>query len=211
MARLLIADNQAAAVAGYRQFLKTDPSIILGGEAIGEEQILVRLAEGRWDLLLLDIQAGVTDGLAMLRRLRSSHPEVPMLVVTGLPEGIYARSALQAGAAGFLSKSVGAAELLQVIRRVLSGQRHFSEAVLTSVQRIAGAPEMLPHETLSRRELQVFQLIGAGNMLTRIAKDLTLSVKTISTYRTRILEKTGLQTNADIVAYVTRHKIMAEK
>lgn len=209
MARVLIADDHAVVRAGYKQFLETELGIAEVGEAAGGDEVMTKLAGARWDLLLLDIHMPNHNGLEILEKIRQRHPEVRVLIVSGLPEEQYARNVLRAGASGYLSKSTAPQDLVIAVRRILSGQRYVSQQTAERMVADLGKPNLPLHELLSERELQVFKRLAAGAMITGIANELALSVKTVSTYRTRILEKMGFTSNADITAYAVRHQILA--
>jgi two-component system invasion response regulator UvrY len=208
MARVLIADDHAVVRAGYKQFLETELGIAEIGEAGGGDEVMTQLAGGRWDLLLLDIHMPNHTGLEMLEKIRQQHPDVRILIVSGLPEEQYARNVLRAGASGYLSKSTAPQDLVTAVKRILSGQRYVSQQTAERMVADLGKPNLPLHELLSERELQVFKRLAAGAMITGIAHELTLSVKTVSTYRTRILDKMGFTSNADITAYAVRHHIL---
>jgi len=150
-------------------------------------------------------------GLDILRHVSQGHPEVRVLIVSGLPEEQYARNVLRAGAHGYLSKGGSLEEFLRAIRRVLSGRRYISTALAESMiedlqnPKDANAPV---HSSLSTREFQIFCKLAHGAAINHIAEELHLSVKTVSTYRARILEKMGFKSNADITAYALRHGVI---
>ena len=169
------------AAAGYREFLQSEGIEDLRA-VFGRDQILSNLADYKWDLLILDIQIKDVDGLEFLRSLCATSADVPVLVVSGLPQELYAQMANQAGASGYLPKSSLPEDFTTAVRRILAGQRYVSDRMLDRLIR-GRQCDRPPHETLSPRERKVFLLIGSGMMLTRIAQELQLSVKTVSTYR----------------------------
>jgi two-component system invasion response regulator UvrY len=211
MARVLIADDHAVVRQGYRQYLESDPTITDIGEAASGTETLEALRREQWDLLLMDIHMPDRSGLDILRHVSQGHPEVRVLIVSGLPEEQYARNVLRAGASGYLSKGGSLEEFLRAIRRVLSGRRYISTALAESMiedlqnPKDANAPV---HSSLSTREFQIFCKLAHGAAINRIAEELHLSVKTVSTYRARILEKMGFKSNADITAYALRHGVI---
>jgi two-component system, NarL family, invasion response regulator UvrY len=207
-ARVLIADDHAVARAGYRLFLESDPRVAEVGEADSGSATLNALQTGRWDLVLLDIHMPGRSGLDILCDLRGRSPQTRVLIISGLPERLYARIVLRCGASGYLSKDSAPEELLKAVRLVLAGRKYIS-AQLAQIM-----AEELDHdekkslaERLSAREFQVFCRIARGDRMNAIAHDLSISVKTVGTYRDRILEKMSMQTNADITAWAVRHGV----
>jgi len=202
MTRVLIADDHAVVRAGLRQFLETDQSIHEIGEAASGSEALEQLRIGKWDLLLLDINMPDRSGLDILRQVRSTHPETRVLVLSGLPERQYAVNVLRAGASGFLSKESAAEELLRAVRAVLGGRRYVSSALAELlVSDLDGDAQQPAHARLSEREFQILCKLAAGRGVSEIAEELCISVKTVSTYRSRVLQKMSLKTNADLTAY----------
>ena len=210
MARVLIADDHAAVRAGLRQFLEGEAGIEAVGEAANGAAVMEALRSGRWDLVLLDIHLPDRSGLDLMRQIRDGHAGVRVLVVSGLPEDQYALHALRSGAAGYLSKDAPPEEFLKALRTVLAGRRYASESLadrlITNLDSPADAP---PHACLSEREFQIFCKLAAGRGVSEIANELSLSVKTVSTYRSRILEKMDFHSNADITAYALRSGLMS--
>ncbi len=211
MAKILIADDHAVARAGYRQFLEGDVHVEKVGEAASGNEVLTRLRQEQWDLVLLDIHMPERNGLDILHHITASHPNVRILVLSGLPEEQYARNVLRAGASGYLSKGSPPEELFKAIRTVLSGRKYVSAALAEDMAmklETGHAGEEPLHSTLSAREFQIFCKVAAGAAVSAIANELALSVKTVSTYRSRILEKMGFKNNADITSYALRSGII---
>ncbi len=211
MSRILIADDHAVVRAGYRQFLEADPSITEVGEAASGSETLDALRRKEWDLLLMDIHMPDRSGLDILKHVTTGYPNVRVLIMSGLPEEQYARNVLRAGASGYLSKGGSADELLKAVRLVLSGRRYVSAALAESMAADLENPRdqnQPPHTNLSTREFQIFRKLAAGAGVGEIAKELSLSVKTVSTYRSRILEKMGFKSNADITSYAFRNGLI---
>jgi two-component system, NarL family, invasion response regulator UvrY len=211
LSRVLIADDHAVVRAGYRQFLETDSSISEVGEAASGNETLDQLRRRDWDLLLMDIRMPDRSGLDILRHVISGYPDVRVLIMSGLPEEQYARNVLRAGASGYLSKGGTPEEMLRAVRLVLNGRRYVSASL---AEAMAGDleskhdPNKPLHAELSTREFQIFCKLAAGTGVGAIAQELSLSVKTVSTYRTRILEKMNFKSNADITAYALRNGII---
>jgi DNA-binding NarL/FixJ family response regulator len=209
MTRVLIADDHAVVRAGLRQFLEMDQSIREIGEAATGSETLERLRMGRWDLLLLDINMPDRSGLDILRQVRSTHPETRVLVLSGFPERQYAVNVLRAGASGFLSKESAPDELLKAIRTVLGGHRYVSSALAELlVSDLDGDAQRPTHAKLSEREFQILCKLAAGRAVSEIANELCISVKTVSTYRARVLQKMDLKTNADLTAYALHNALI---
>jgi DNA-binding NarL/FixJ family response regulator len=209
MARVLLADDHAMVRAGLRQFLEEDRSITEIGEAASGTETLDRLRANRWDLVILDINMPDRSGLDILRHIRSGYPDTKVLVLSGFPERQYALNVLKAGAGGYLAKDCAPEDLLKAARAVLQGRRYVSaglaEQLLADLDHNAEQPL---HRRLSEREFQIFCKLAAGRAVSSIAEELFLSVKTVSTYRARILEKMNLVSNADLTAYALRNGII---
>jgi two-component system, NarL family, invasion response regulator UvrY len=211
LSRVLIADDHAVVRAGYRQFLEADSSISEVGEASSGNETLDQLRRKDWDLLLMDIGMPDRSGLDILRHVISGFPDVRVLIMSGLPEEQYARNVLRAGASGYLSKGGSPEEMLKAVRLVLNGRRYVSASLaeaMASDLESKHDPNKPLHAELSTREFQIFCKLAAGAGVGGIAQELSLSVKTVSTYRTRILEKMNFKSNADITAYALRNGII---
>jgi two-component system, NarL family, invasion response regulator UvrY len=211
VSRILIADDHAVVRAGYKQFLEAEPMISEVGEAASGNDTLEQLRQKEWDLLLLDIHMPDRSGLDILRLVSTDYPRVRVLVMSGLPETQYARNVLRAGASGYLSKGSDPGELIRAIRLVLAGRRYVSAALVDAMAADLELPldENQPlHARLSTREFQIFCKLAAGAAISTIAAELSLSAKTVSTYRSRILEKMSFTSNADMTSYAFRNKLM---
>lgn len=205
MAKVLIADDHALVRAGLRQFLEQDPQVTEIGEAISGSNTLDMLRSKPWDLLLLDIFMPDRSGLDILARVRALHPNTRVLVLSGYPERQYAISVLRSGANGFLSKESAPEELSKAVKTVLSGRRYVSAALADFLVSDLDADVTKPlHAALSEREFQTLCKLAAGRSVSEIANELCISVKTVSTYRSRILQKTSFKTNADLTSYALR-------
>jgi len=195
--------------AGFKQFLEADASINAVGEAASGNETLDLLREQDWDLVLLDIHMPDRSGLDILRHIQTGHPGVRVLVMSGLPEQQYAVNVLRAGASGYLSKDSAPEELMKAVRTVLAGRRYVSAALAEIlVADLDGDPDKPLHARLSTREFQIFCKLAEGKSVSEIAAKLFLSVKTVSTYRTRILEKMAMKTNADITYYAIKNNLL---
>ena len=211
MSRVLIADDHAVVRAGYKQFLEADSSITDIGEAASGNEALDMLRRQEWDLLLMDIHMPDRSGLDILKHVTSGYPDVRVLIVSGLPEEQYARNVLRAGASGYLSKGGSPEELLKAVRMVLLGRRYVSASLAESMAADLENPrdQNQPlHTALSAREFQIFCKLAAGAAVGGIGEELSLSVKTVSTYRSRILEKMSFSSNADMTSYALRNGLI---
>ena len=210
MARVLIADDHAVVRAGLRQLLGADHAINEIGEAETGQQTLDRLRDGQWDLLILDIAMPDRSGLDILRHVRAGFPDTRVLILSGYPERQYGINVLRAGAHGFLGKESAAEELTKAVHAILAGRRYLSQTMSELlISEIDGAGTDRPiHQQLSEREFQIFCKLANGVSVSGIARELCLSVKTVSTYRSRVLEKLNFKTNADITSYALRNGLI---
>lgn len=209
MANVLIADDHAILRNGLKQLLSGERSIRDIGEAGSGREVLEQLQRHHWDLVVLDINMPDRSGIDILRQIRTTHPSTRVLVLSGFPEKQYAVNVLRAGASGYLNKEMAPEELLVAVRSVLQGRRYVSAALAELlVTELDADPDKPLHTQLSEREFQIFCKLAAGRSVSEIASELCLSVKTISTYRSRVLEKMSFTTNADITAYALRNSII---
>lgn len=207
-ARILIVDDHAVVRGGFRQFFAATPDLEVAGEASTGAEALELVRTHDWDLVLLDIALPDLNGMAVLKRIRDERPQVPVLIFSMFSEEEFALPAFNAGAAGFLNKDSPPKQILSAVRSVLEGGRYVSPTLAERLLAGSVAPvKPLPHEALSPRELEVLLHLSKGLSLTRIAEVLNVSVKTVSTYRTRVMEKLGAQSNAEMIRYVLEHKL----
>jgi DNA-binding NarL/FixJ family response regulator len=195
--------------AGIRQFLEEDDTIDRIGEAASGNEVLERLRAYPWTIVLLDINMPDRTGMDILPHICASYSDTKVLVVSALPDRLYAFRALKAGAMGFIPKQCAGTELIRAIHEVLNG-RHFlnPELAASLLFDLNKDDHNLLHRRLSEREFQIFCKIAAGRSVTSIGSELFLSEKTVSTYRRRILDKMCVRTNADLTAYAVRNGIM---
>jgi two-component system invasion response regulator UvrY len=209
MIRVLIADDHVVVRQGLKQILGDTPELLVAGEAINGQEVLDKIRAEAWDVVVLDISMPDHSGLDILKQLKAEQPKLPVLVLSMHPEDRYAMRVLKAGASGYLAKDSAADELVKAIRKVVSGGRYVSPFLAEKMAFEVGADSSkLPHETLSDREFQVLRLIADGKSVTEIAAELSLSVKTVSTYRARLLEKMNLSTNAELIHYAIRNHLI---
>jgi DNA-binding NarL/FixJ family response regulator len=209
MKRILIIDDHEVVRAGLKRIIDDQTEPTLFGEA-GTPQEAVKLArQQEWDLAILDLSLDGQSGLELLAELKEIRPRLPVLILTMHSEEQYARRAFKAGAAGFVTKDSPQVELVKAINKVLAGGRYVSSALAEKLvvhfQRDSDQPG---HESLSNREFEVMRLIAAGKTVSEIAAMLSLSDKTISTYRARVMEKMGMKTNADLTRYAVLHRLV---
>lgn len=207
MTRIVIADDHAIVRKGLSQIISEASDLTVAAEASSGDELLLVLRADPADLVVLDLSLGLRSGLDVLGHIKSEFPRLPVLILSMHPEDLFATRALRAGAAGYIEKNSAPEELLTAIRRTARGETYvsarFSAKLAADIAR--GGTAVLPHERLSDRELEVFRLLGAGMSVTEIAHILNLSVKTVSTHRTRVVTKTGFRSNAEMVEYVSSH------
>lgn len=210
MIRILIVDDHPIVRRGLAQLLSEEEDIEVGGEAASVDELFERMERGGWDVVILDLSMPGVRGLEVLRTLARQEPRVPVVVLSIHPAEQYAARSVKAGASAYLNKQAPAEELVKAVRAVAGGERYLSPELADKLQREgAGIEEDVhPHETLSRREYQVLQMIASGKAVGEIGRDLGLSVKTISTYRARLLAKMGLRTNAELTHYAFQHHLL---
>jgi DNA-binding NarL/FixJ family response regulator len=208
--RVLVVDDHAVVREGMKQILAEEDDLVLG-EAKSGQEALHQLRSQPWDVVVLDISLPDRSGLDILKEIKARYPEVPVLVLTVFGEDLYAVRVLKAGAEGFLTKESLTDELLQAVRRVARRERYLSPPVAQKLAwRFGLQGKAAGHELLSDRELQVLSLIAAGKRLAEIAQVLGISVRTVSTHRTRILTKMGLETTADLIQYAIRNRLVQQ-
>jgi DNA-binding NarL/FixJ family response regulator len=211
MLRVAIVDDHAIVRAGFREMLADELGFAVAFEAASGEEALARVLEIGCDVLLLDLALPGQSGVDVLRTLRQRHPDVHVLVLTGYPEERYALTMIRHGAEGYLCKECGRDELLQAVRTVAQGRRYLSPHMAELLaDEVAGGGPAAAHLQLSERELQVFLRLASGQSVSEIGELLHLSVKTVSTYRTRLLDKLGLASNAELATYALRHGLLGD-
>jgi DNA-binding NarL/FixJ family response regulator len=210
MKRILIVEDHTIVRQGIVRVLTDDQDLALGFDEAPDAHTALTLAANRtYDLVLLDISLPDQNGLTLLKQLRQQHPRLPIIILSTHPEEHYAIRTLRAGAMGYVNKGAAAAELKTAITKVLSGGKYLSpsQAELLAEAICQDSVDARPHTVLSDREFQLVCMMTAGKTLTEIAGELALSVKTISTYRARVLEKLQLRTTADIINYCLQNNL----
>lgn len=210
MIKILIADDHAIVRRGLAQIVSEEPDMVVAGEAQNEEEVLSLLNNGEWDVVILDITMPGHSGLEVLRGLKQMRPTLPVLILSMHPEDQFAVRALKAGAAGYMTKEAAPDELVKAIRKVLEGGKYVSSTLAEKLVRgLAPPAERMPLEALSEREYQVMKMIASGWTVSTIAEELKLSVKTVSTYRARILAKMRLRSNAELTHYAIQNGLVS--
>ncbi len=200
--RVLIADDHAIVRQGFKQIFSETEDLVVAGEADDGAEALQLARQQEWDVFLLDVTMPNRNGIDTLKQLKKEFPKLPVLILSMHPEEQYAVRAIKSGASGYLTKQSAPEQLVTAIRQVARGKKYVSPAVAEQLANAIAADSEKPlHELLTDREFQVFKLIAAGKPLTQIAEELNLAVATISTFRTRIIEKTGLRSNAEMIRY----------
>jgi len=208
MIRILLVDDHPVVRRGIRTILTERLRGAVVGEAGDAPAALSQVSEGVWDVVVEDLSLPGPSGLDLIKQLRRLHPALPTLVVSMHPAAQFARRALSAGAAGYLTKDSQPEEFVAAIEDVRRGRRFVGRDPGDALLRWAAKSRTTPHEALSDREYQVLRALGSGHTVSDIARDLGLSVKTVSTYRTRVLDKLGMRTNAELMRYVIENGLL---
>lgn len=211
MLRVAIVDDHEIVRAGFREMLADELGISIAFEAASGEEALARLQEAPCDVLLLDLALPGQSGIDVLRILRQHHAKLRVLVLSGYPEERYAMAMIRNGADGYLCKECGRDELLHAVHTIAQGRRYLSPHMAELLaDEIAGDSPAVPHQQLSERELQVFLRLAQGQSVSEIGGILHLSIKTVSTYRSRLLEKLGVTSNAELATYALRNGLLVD-
>jgi DNA-binding NarL/FixJ family response regulator len=209
MIEILIADDHAIVRSGLAQIVSNEPDMRVTAETASGDETIAKVRESAFDVILLDIAMPDKNGIDTLRIIKQIRPEQVVLMLSGYPESQYAINLLRAGANGYVAKDMPPAEILRAIRTVARGHRYLSESTADALaQKLSHPVDQLPHESLSEREFQIFCKLSAGQLPTEIADELHLSVKTVSTYRARVLEKMAMSNNADMTYYAIKNHLI---
>jgi DNA-binding NarL/FixJ family response regulator len=209
MIRILIADDHFVVRHGLERILRKEfPSALIEDVADGEDMVK-RVMEAEWDLVISDLSMPGRNGLDALRQIKEHYPRLPILILSVHPEEHYAIRVLKAGASGYLSKEMAPEELINAVHRVLLGRKYITPTIAEKLtERMSGDDDQLPHEQLSDREFEVLKYLAAGKSLTDIGVMLSISPTTVGTYRSRILAKMNMKTNADLTRYAVAHNLL---
>jgi DNA-binding NarL/FixJ family response regulator len=207
--KILIADDHPIFRTGLKEILAKERDVEAIGEADNGHKALELVRKQCWDAVVLDITMPGKGGLEVLQELRRERPKLPVLILSAHPEDQLALRLLKAGAAGYLTKDKAPQVLLSALRKIAQGGKYVSESLAEKLVSRLGFDEIKPpHEALSDREYQVMRMIAAGRTVKEIAQELFLSVRTVSTYRARVLEKMRLKTNSDLIRYSMQNKLV---
>lgn len=209
MIRILVADDHAVVRQGVKQILADVTDMTVQDEAQNGPETLKKVTDNNYDVVLLDISMPGRSGLEVLEDIKAQHPKLAVLILSMHPEEQYAVRALRAGASGYLTKASAPQELIGAIRKVAGGGKYVTSSLAEKLaDELEIDTEKLPHEHLSNREHQVMLMLAEGKSVSDIADELCLSVKTISTYRTRVMSKMGMKKNAELTLYAVHNKLI---
>ncbi|MDN3920654.1 response regulator [Roseateles violae] len=209
MIRVAIVDDHAIVRAGLRQYLSEQVDLRVTGEAGNGREALDLVRGGDVDVIVMDLSMPDKGGVEALAAIKAREPDLPVLILSGFPETHYATTLLRQGASGYLNKECDPEEILTAIRTVHRGRKYITAGVAEMLaDGLSGNPDALPHEQLSERELQVFLRLASGETIGHMADQMALSVKTVSTYRSRVMEKLKLSSNSDLTYYALKNGLM---
>jgi two-component system, NarL family, invasion response regulator UvrY len=209
MIRIAIVDDHAIVRAGLKQFFADEVDLRVTGEAANGREALDLVRQGDVDVILMDLSMPDQSGVDALAAIKARAPDLPVLILSGFPETHYATTLLRQGASGYLNKECDPEEIVKAIRTVYRGRRYITPAVAEMLaDGLAGGGDKPPHEQLSEREFQVFLRLAKGETISAMADSMNLSVKTVSTYRTRVMEKLKLSSNSDLTYYALKNGLI---
>ncbi|MEK8026698.1 MAG: hypothetical protein RLY78_105 [Pseudomonadota bacterium] len=209
MIRIAIVDDHSIVRAGLRQYLSEQVDFRVTGEAANGREALDLVRAGDLDVMIMDLSMPDQSGVDALAAIRAREPDLPILILSGFPESHYATHLLKQGASGYLNKECDPEEIVRAVRTIYRGRKYITPAVAELLaDGLGGSAEKLPHELLSEREFQVFLRLAKGETITAMADSMNLSVKTVSTYRTRVMEKMHLSTNSDLTYYALKNGLI---
>jgi DNA-binding NarL/FixJ family response regulator len=209
MIKILIADDHTIFREGLKHILAEYPDLVVADEANNGQEVLDKIWKNNYDMVLLDITMPGMTGLEVLKQLKNDKPKLPVLILSMHPEEQYAIRVLRAGASGYLTKESAPDELITAIRKISQGRKYITSSLAERLATEVEADSEKPlHDILSDREYQVLRMIASGKTVKHIAKELSLSIKTVSTYRARIMEKMKMKTNAEVMHYVIKHQLL---
>ena len=209
MIRIVIADDHEIVRAGLKQIISDDEDMEVTGESNNGEKLIELVKKNDYDVVLLDLKMSGISGIDVIKHIKTIKPALPIVVLSMHAEDQYAVRTIKAGASGYLTKETAAENLITAVRRVVAGGKYISPTLAeTLADSIAGGGSDLPHEKLTDREFQVLCMIASGKTVTEIGSELFLSVKTISTYRQRVLEKMNMKNNSELTHYAIKNNLL---
>lgn len=209
MIKILVVDDHTIVREGLKQILAESPGMVVAGEASSGQEVLQKIRQQTFDLIVMDISLPDRNGLEILEQVKIISPKMPVLILSMHAEEQYATRAFKAGASGYLTKESASEQLISAIQKVAQGGKYVSPGLAEKlVFELVKDSQKPLHEILSDRELQVLCLLASGNTLTEISQTLCLSVKTVSTHRARILEKMGMRNNAELIRYAIQNRLV---
>jgi two-component system invasion response regulator UvrY len=209
MIRILIADDHAIVRAGLKQFIADQLDMEVAGEAATGAETIALVRTQEFDIVLLDISMPDKNGIDTLKTIKHVKPELPVLILSAHAEEQYAVNLLRAGASGYINKETASTQLVGAVRTAVQGRKYVSPTLAQVLaEGISGNGDEPLHGSLSQREFQIFCKLAGGQAVSQIAEELHLSVKTVSTYRTRVLEKMGMKSNADLTYYAVKNGLI---
>jgi DNA-binding NarL/FixJ family response regulator len=207
--KILIADDHAVVRRGLKQILAEAFKRSTFGEAANSQEVLDRVWKEPWDIVILDLTMPGRSGLEVLKEIKRARPKLPVLILSMHPEDQFAIRLLKAGASGYMTKESAAEELVGAVNKAMSGARYVSVALAEKLASlIVRDVQSAPHESLSDREFLILRMIASGKAVSAIARELSLSVKTVSTYRSRLLEKMNMSNNSELVHYAFQYQLV---
>ena len=210
MIKVLVADDHEVVRRGLRQILAETGDILVAGEAASASEVIRLVSEQRFDVVVLDISMPGGSGIELIGEIKKVRPDARVLILTVYSEEQYAVRAIRAGAAGFLTKESASDRLIEAVRKIAAGGRYVTaELAETLASLLAGESVGQPHERLSDREFEILKLLASGKTVSQVAQELCLSVKTVSTHRTRILKKMNMKTNAELTHYAVKSGLVS--
>lgn len=209
MIRIVIADDHEIVRAGLKQIISDDEDMEVLGESNNGENLIELVKKNDYDVVLLDLKMQGISGIDVIKHIKVIKPDLPIIVLSMHAEDQYAVRTIKAGASGYITKETAAESLITAVRRVVAGGKYISQTLAeTLADSIAGGGTELPHEKLTDREFQVMSMIASGKTVSEIGSELFLSVKTISTYRQRILEKMNMKNNSELTHYAIKNNLL---
>ena len=209
MIKIVIADDHEIVRAGLKQIIADEEDMEVAGESNSGEKLIELIKKNEYDVVLLDLKMSGMNGIEVMKHIKTIKPSIPVIVLSMHAEDQYAVRTIKAGASGYITKETAGDNLIAAVKKVVAGGKYISPTLAeTLADSIAGGGSELPHEQLTDREFQVLCMIASGKTVSEIGAELFLSVKTISTYRQRILEKMSMKNNSELTHYVIKNNIL---